>query len=137
MKRIFEELAIANVFAPQSVNASTDKTTSFVDASSAEEITFLISTGALGAGKALTVTLMASEDSEGSGAAAVGNATVFTDSVGTDPQIAVVSYKVSPEHGRYVGVKFQHNAAAAVVCNVSAASKSQYLPAINGWTLAM
>ena len=137
MKRIFEELAIANVFAPQSVTASTDKTTSFVDASGAEEITFLISVGALGAGKAVTVTLMASEDSAGSGAAAVGDATVFTDSVGTDPQIAVISDKVSAEHGRYVGVKFQHNAAAAVVCGVTAAAKSMYLPAGNGWTLAM
>lgn len=137
MKRIFEELAIANVFAPQSVEASTDKTTSFVDASGAKEIIFLISAGALGAGKALTVTLMASEDSKGSGATAVGDTTVFTDSVGTDPQIAVISYKVSPEHGRYVGVKFQHNAAAAVMCGVTAAAKSMYLPAGNGWTLAM
>jgi hypothetical protein len=137
MKRIFEELAIANVFAPQSVDASTDKTTSFVDASGAEEVTFLISTAALGAGKALTVTLMGSENSEGSGAVAVGDATVFTDSVGTDPQIAVVSYKVSPEHGRYVGVKFQHNGDAAVICGVTAAAKSMYLPAVNGWTLAM
>ena len=137
MKRIFEELAIANVFAPQSVDASTDKTTSFIDASGAEEVTFLISTAALGAGKALTVTLMASENSEGSGAAAVGDATVFTDSVGTDPQIAVVSYKVSPEHSRYVGVKFQHNGDAAVICGVTAAAKSMYLPAVNGWTLAM
>ena len=137
MKRIFEELAIANVFAPQSVNASTDKTTSFVDASGVEEVTFLISTAALGAGKALTVTLMASENSEGSGAVAVGDATVFTDSVGTDPQIAIVSYKVSPEHGRYVGVKFQHNAAAAILCGVTAAAKSMHLPAGNGWTLAM
>ena len=136
MKRIFEELAIANVFAPQSVDASTDKTTSFVDASGAEEVTFLISTAALGAGKALTVTLMGSENSEGSGAVAVGDATVFTDSVGTDPQIAVVSYKVSPEHGRYVGVKFQHGD-AAVICGVTAAAKSMYLPAVNGWTLAM
>ena len=137
MKRIFEELAIANVFAPQSVTASTEKTTSFVDASGAEEITFLISVGALGAGKALTVTLMASENSEGSGAAAVGDATVFTDSVGTDPQIAVVSYKVSPKHGRYVGVKFRHNADAAVMCGATAAAKSTYLPAGNGWTQAM
>ena len=137
MNRILEELAIANVFAPQSVDASTDKTTSFVDASGAEEVTFLISTAALGAGKALTVTLMGSENSEGSGAVAVGDATVFTDSVGTDPQIAVVSYKVSPEHGRYVGVKFQHNGDAAVICGVTAAAKSMYLPAVNGWTLAM
>lgn len=43
MKRIFEKLAFANVFAPQSVEASTEKTTGYVDASGTEEVAFLIS----------------------------------------------------------------------------------------------
>ena len=38
MKRIFEKLAFANVFAPQSVEASTEKTTGYVDASGTEEV---------------------------------------------------------------------------------------------------
>ena len=136
MRRIFEELAMANVFAPQSVDASTEKTSAFVDASGAEEVAFLVSAAALGKGKTLTVTLLASDDAGGSSPKAIGDATVFTDSVGTNPQTAVISYKVSPEHGRYVGVKFQHNGDAAVICGVTAAAKSMYLPAVNGWTLA-
>lgn len=137
MRRIFEELAIANVFTPQSVDATTEKTSAFVDASGAEEIAFFVSAAALGKGKTLTVTLLASDDVSGSSPKAIGDATVFTDSVGTDPKTAVISYKVSPEHGRYVGVKFQHNSGAAVVCCVTAAAKSLHLPAVNSWTLAM
>lgn len=136
MKRIFEELACATVFAPQSVDASTDKTTSFVDASAAGEIAFLVSTAALGKGKTLTVTLMGSEKDTGDSPAAIGDAVVLTDEVGTAPQMAVVSYKVDPANPRYVGLKFQHNGAAAVLCSVAAAVRCLYLPAMSGWTVA-
>lgn len=136
MKRIFEELAFANVFAPQSVENTTDKTTSFVDTSGAGEIAFLVSTAALGAGKKVTVTVMGSDQSTGASAKAIGAAVEFTDSVGTKPQTIVVSYKVDPANPRYIGLKFQHDAGAAVVCGVSAAARSLYLPASNGWTLA-
>ena len=123
MKRIFEKLAFANVFAPQSVEASTEKTTGYVDA--------------LGKGKSLTVTLMAADDASGSGAKAVGEAAVFTDPVGTEPQVVAVSYQVSPLNGRYVAVKLQHDAAAAVVCGVLAAADGMYLPPANGMTLVV
>ena len=121
MKRIFEKLAFANVFAPQSVEASTEKTTGYVDASGTEEVAFLISAAALGKGKSLTVTLMAADDASGSGAKAVGEAAVFTD----------------PVNGRYVAVKLQHDAAAAVVCGVLAAADGMYLPPANGMTLVV
>lgn len=136
MKRIFEELACANVFAPQSVEAATDKTTSFVDASGAGEIAFLVSTAALGAGKALTVTLMGSDKATGDSPAAIGDAVVLTDAVGTEAQMAVVSYKVDPAKPRYIGLKFQHNGDAAVLCGVSVVARSLYLPAMSGWTVA-
>ena len=135
MKRIFEKLAFANVFAPQSVEASTEKTTGYVDASGTEEVAFLISAAALG--KSLTVTLMAADDASGSGAKAVGEAAVFTDPVGTEPQVVAVSYQVSPLNGRYVAVKLQHDAAAAVVCGVLAAADGMYLPPANGMTLVV
>ena len=136
MKRIFEKLAFANVFAPQSVAASTEKTTGYVDASGTEEVAFLISAAALGKGKSLTVTLMAADDASGSGAKAVGEAAVFTDPVGT-PQVVAVSYQVSPLNSRYVAVKLQHDAAAAVVCGVLAAADGMYLPPANGMTLVV
>ncbi len=135
MKRIFEELACTTVFAPQSVGASTDKTTSFVDASGAGEIAFLVSTAALGKGKALTITLMGSAQENGGSPTAIGDAVVLTDSVGTAPQMAVVSYRVDPSNPRYIGLKFQHNGAAAVLCSVAAAGRSLHLPAANGWTV--
>lgn len=136
MKRIFEELAFANVFAPQSVDASTEKTTSFVDTSGAGEIAFLVSAAALGAGKKVTVTVMGSDQSTGGSAKAIGDAVEFTDSIGTEPQTVVVSYKVDPANPRYIGLKFQHDAGAAVVCGVSAAARSLYMPTANSWTLA-
>ena len=136
MKRIFEKLAFANVFAPQSVEASTEKTTGYVDASGTEEVAFLIS-AALGKGKSLTVTLMAADGASGSGAKAVGEAAVFTDPVGTEPQVVAVSYQVSPLNGRYVAVKLQHDAATAVVCGVLAAADGMYLPPANGMTLVV
>ena len=134
MKRISEALAFQTVLAPQSVAASTDKTTAYVDVSGVEEIVFLVSAAALG--KGLTVSLLASGDSGGDGAEEIGK-TTFTDSVGTAPQLAVVTYKVSALNGRYVAVKLRHDAAAEVVCGVTAASSGLYMPAANGWTLAV
>ena len=132
MKRINEALAFQPVLAPQSVSASTDKTTAYVDASGAEEVVFLISAAALGANKSLTVTLLASDDSSGSEAKEVGSAK-FTDSVGTAPQVAVVTYRPSAPHGRSEGVNFQHDGAAAINCGSRAADDGMLLPASHGW----
>ena len=90
MKRICESLAFVTALAPKSVSASTDTTSGYVDASGADEVCFILSAGALGAGKSLTATLMAAGDAEGSGAAAVGEAVTFTDAVGTEPQFTLL-----------------------------------------------
>lgn len=136
MKRICEALAFQTVLAPASVSASTETTSSYVDVSGADEVEFVVSAAPLGAGKSLTVKLVTASDSGGSGAEEIGEAT-FTDAEGTAPQAAVVSYKVSPEHGRYAAVKFQHDGAAAVICSVAAAARQIYRPAGNGWTLVV
>lgn len=136
MNRISEALAFQNVFAPQSVAATTEKTTSYVDASGAREVAFLLSTAALGANKSLTVTLLAADDSGGSNAQEVDTAK-FTDKEGTAPRVAVVACKASAAHGRYVAVKFQHDGDAEVVCGVLSASDGAYLPAVNDWTLVV
>ena len=136
MNRISEALAFQNVFAPQSVAATTEKTTSYVDASGAREVAFLLSTAALGANKSLTVTLLAADDSGGSNAQEVDTAK-FTDKEGTAPRVAVVACKASAAHGRYIAVKFQHDGDAEVVCGVLSASDGAYLPAVNDWTLVV
>lgn len=136
MNRISEALAFQNVFAPQSVAATTEKTTSYVDASGAREVAFLLSTAALGANKSLTVTLLAADDSGGSNAQEVDTAK-FTDKEGTAPRVAVVTCRTSAAHGRYIAVKFQHDGDAEVVCGVLSASDGAYLPAVNDWTLVV
>ena len=136
MNRVFEGLAHACVFAPQSVAASTAKTTGYVDVSGAQEVEFLLSAAPLGAGKSLTVELLAAEDASGTGAVKVGESK-FTDAVGTAPALAVLAYHPAASNGRYVAVKFQHDGAAAVVCGVIVSTKSGYLPAENSWTLAV
>lgn len=136
MNRINEELVFHTAFAPQSVAASTEKTSDFIDVSGVKEIVFLVSAAPLGAGKSLTVKLLASDDSSGSGAEEVETAT-FTDAEGTAPQTAVVSCRPSALTGRYMAVKFQHDGAAAVVCGVVAAANTLYLPAVSGWSLVV
>lgn len=137
MERICEHLAFVTILAPQSVAASTDTTSGYVDVSGADEAAFLLSTAALGAGKGVTVTLLAASDAEGSDAAAVGEAVTLTDAVGTEPQTAVISCKADPQRGRYLALKFQHNAADAVLCSVTAAIQQTYRPAPNAWTVLL
>ena len=90
MKRINEALSVRAVLAPQSVAVSTEKTSAYVDLSGVEEVAFLISAAALGAGKSLTAKLVTASDDEGSDAEEIGTAK-FTDGVGTQAQVAVVT----------------------------------------------
>lgn len=136
MKRINEALGFQAVLAPQSVAASTETTSAYVDLSGVEEVAFLISAAALGAGKSLTVKLVTASDSSGSDAEEIGTAK-FTDALGTQAQVAVVTYRPIAQHGRYAAVKIQHDGADAVVCGVTAVVDGAWLPAGNGWTLVV
>ena len=110
MIRIHEERTIAQVLAPQSAEASTEKTSSYIDACEASEVAFVVSCAPLGAGKSLTVTLLAA---------------------------AVVSYQVRPENGRYIALKVQHDGAAAVVLGIAALCDSFYRPQSGGWVMTV
>ena len=136
MVRFSERMAVVPVLAPQSVAASTATTTEYLDASGVAQAAFLVCAGPLGAGKSLTVTLLAASDDSGSGAQELGEA-VFTDAVGTEPQTAVVSYEVSALNGRYLAVKFQHDGEAAVNCAVVALADQIYRPDAAGWSLVV
>lgn len=136
MNRIFEALAHSCVFAPQSVDAVTAKTTDYVDVSGADEVEFLLSTGALGAGKSVTVEVLTSKSADGTGAVKVAEAE-FADEVGGDPALAVISFRPTALHDRYVAVKFQHDAVAAVSCAVTVSAKVGHLPAVTGMTLVV
>lgn len=135
MKRVYEELSHSVVFAPGTVAAGTEQKTSFVDASNVPEVEFLISTGALASGKQLTASVYTAADAAGTDAVKAGEA-VFT-AEDDSPCLAAVSYRAAAEGGRYVGLGFKHDAAAAVVCGVTASVRSRELPAANGWTLVV
>ena len=135
MERVCEQVKYLDVFAPQGVATATEKTSAFVDASGADTVEFLIYTGALTSGKKLTVGIHTSADISGSSPDKVDDAE-FT-AVDAAPGLAVVSYRVRGDRGRYVGVSFQHDAGAEVDCAVVAAVRGRYLPAENGWQLSV
>lgn len=134
MKRICEELSRTCVLAPQAVATATPKTTDFVDVSNVPEVEFLISTGALASGKKLTVGIYTADSADGANAVKAGE-TVFTAVSALTSALVTASYKTSASGGRYVGVKFEHDAAAAVVCSITASVRCRELPAANGWTM--
>lgn len=136
MNRIYEELAHSCVLAPQTVAAATEKTSAFVDAAGADELEFLVSAAALGAGKSLTAAVYGAASADGAGGVKLGEA-VFTDPVGTGPVLAAVSVRPAAASGRYIGLKIQHDGTAAVVCGATVSVRTRRLPAPNGWTLAV
>lgn len=134
MKRLTEELQHSAIYAPQEVAANTLTTTNYVDVSGVPEVAFFIATGALAQGKKLTVQLMASNVPAGTGAVKIAEQVLIADAP-LNAGLAVVSYKPSTQFGRYVGIKFKHDAAAAVVCGVTATLRQREIPAENGWTV--
>lgn len=134
MKRLTETLKHMVVLAPQSVATATLTSSAFMDVSCVPEVAFSVATGALAKDKSLTVQLVASDAPDGAGAVKVAEQ-VFTAGDALTAGLAVVSYKPSTLHGRYVAVKFQHDAGSAVTCGVTAALRQREHPAENAWVL--
>ena len=134
MKRLTDLYELSCVSAPASVAASTETTSGFVDAKGKSEVAFLVSAASLANGKKLTVAVYAGNDANGTGAKKVAEK-VFESGDAMTKVLASVSYKPNAADGRYVGVKFQHDSAAAVICAVMAATADIYHPAVNSWTL--
>ena len=135
MNRICEEVQYLDVFAPQAVATATKKTSTFVDTAGADSLEFLIYTGSLASGKKLTVGVQTSANAGGS-SPEKAEKMVFTAS-GSTPGLAVVSYRVRGDRGRYVGVTFQHDAGSEVDCAVLAAVRPMYRPPENSWQLVV
>ena len=135
MNRIWEEVQFLGVFAPQAVATATKKTSTFVDTAGADSVEFLIYTGSLASGKKLTVGVQTSANAGGS-SPEEAEKVVFTAS-GSTPGLAVVSYRVRGDRGRYVGVTFQHDAGSEVDCAVLAAVRPMYRPPENSWQLVV
>ena len=134
MNRLNEELRLVSVYAPKSVTTATLTTTDFVDVSGVPEITFQIAAGSLDKGKSLTVQLVASDVEAGTGAVKIAEH-VFTAEALISAPLAVVSYIPSALHGRYIGIKFKHDAGFDVICGVTAQLRQREIPVENGWRI--
>lgn len=134
MKRLTEELKQIAALAPQPVDTDTQTTSAFVDMSGVPEVVFAIATGALEKGKSLTVQLVASGTSDGTGAVKVAEQ-VFTAADAMTSGLVMISYKPTAFHGRYAAVKFQHDAGSAVICGVTVQLRQREIPAKNEWSV--
>lgn len=135
MKRLTEELLNTVVLAPQAVSTATLTTTGFVDVSGVPEATFLIATGALTKGKKLTVQLVATDVAAGTGAVQIAEQVFTAEEALTGGAVAAVSYKPVAANGRYVGIKFKHDAGSDVSCAVTAMLRQRMIPADNSWAV--
>lgn len=136
MKRLTEVMKQIVAMVPKAVTTETLTTSGFVDVSGVSEVAFSVITGALAKDKSLTVQLVASDVEAGTGAVKVAEQ-VFVAADALPAGLAVVSYRPSSLHGRYVGVKFKHDAGADVICGVTASLRQAELPAVNDWVLVV
>lgn len=136
MNRIYEELKSSVVLAPVSVNSETEKTTDYISGAECDSIDFHVQLASLPKTKTLTVALYAADDDEGTNATKVDEK-VFTASDDLTKVLAIVSVEVAGNGKPYYGVKFQHNAGAAVICSVTANARTIYRPAENELVLSL
>lgn len=136
MRRLSDIYASRCVLAPVSVAAETLTASAFVDAAGVDEVCFLVSAAALAEGKHITVGIYASDDASGAGATVCEEAT-FAASAETAKQLTLItlSHKPKAGEGRYLAVKFKHDAAEALLCAVSASVGTMYRPAANLWAV--
>ena len=134
MKRMHDEFANSCVLAPASVAASTLTTSGFVDAKGMGEVEFLLSAASLANGKVITVGIYTSDAAAGTGAVKVAEKE-FTASAAMTKVLISVRYKPKAGDGRYVGLKFKHDSADAVIFSATASERDIYRPAENAWAL--
>lgn len=135
MNRIMEAMKAEVACIPVSLAASTDSTAIYISAAKNPRLAFAISTGALASGKKLTVSVYGAANPSGTGAEKLGEQ-VFTASGAMPSAVAVVDVHPRADYSHYA-VKFQHNAAAEVICSALALGEGQYLPVGNDWTLTV
>lgn len=117
-----------------SLAASTPAASAFVDTAGALEVEFLAALASLSSGKKLTVGVYTSDVEVGTDAVKVAEA-VFTAESAKSAPVVSVSYRPTGLHGRYVGVKVEHDDTAARLCAVLASVNAMYRPANNDWTM--
>ena len=128
--RISEEISIVPVIAPVAQTAAGNTTGAYVECPpKLGTIDFVVRSGALAAGKKLTVEVYQAKDTSGTGAAELtAYETVFTAPEGgaTDNSVIVSVDNADVTLG-YVTVKVTNDAASAVPLDAFAMIRKQYL----------
>lgn len=128
--RISEEISIVPVIAPVAQTAAGNTTGAYVECPpKLGTIDFVVRSGALAAGKKLTVEVYQAKDTSGTGAAELtAYETVFTAPAGgaTDNSVIVSVDNADVTLG-YVTVKVTNDAASAVPLDAFAMIRKQYL----------
>lgn len=120
MNRIHETIKPINVLPPQAQDAAGNDTTAFVDGADGTTIDFVVTYGALAAGKKITAELLGSDAAAGTSPKKLGETEVKAPTGGVTDGTLVISTEVKGDAPRYYGVKVANDAAAAVLVAVTA-----------------
>lgn len=133
MNRIREELENKVAIVPVSQTAGGNTTSAYIDACGYNALDFVISHGALAAGKKITVQLYHAADTSGTGAAEIEGAKheFASPTGGVTSGIITISIRPQAGWGSYFAVKVTNDAAAAVLIAATAHGRVKLLPAEN------
>ncbi len=135
MNRISEDIAVIVAKAPASLASATEMTSDYISAAGRSSIDFVVQFAELDAEKTLTVEIYQADDSSGTNAAKLAEATFTAPSAITAGGRAIASINPAGDSKPYYAVKLQHDQGAAVVCGVLALCREIYLPPDAGWVL--
>ena len=128
MNQIYEKYAVLAALAPQSLADAASKDGVFVDMQSRDRFAFSVLLGAVAAGKSAKVELLSSASVDGSGAVVEGNVTYTAPDGGVESHVVIVSGKVIPQRGRYLGVRVTNQGSAALLASAMLVADSAWYP---------
>lgn len=134
MYHLTEKYAVLGALAPQSIAAAGVATGNFADMQSRKCFCFTVLTGAVAAGKAVKVELLASAAAAGTDAVPVGEAVFTAPAGGVESHVVNVVGQVSPLRGRYLAVRVTNSGAAALLASATLVADSACYPEETGGT---
>ena len=137
MYHLNDKYATLDALTPQSVAAAGSTTGNFMDMQTRHAYSFAVQLGAVAAGKAVKVELMSSDQSNGTGAEALAEATFTAPAEGAVFHVVVLYGFVRPSHGRYLAVKVSNEGDAAVLCSALLMADNTWYPEDCGATLVV
>lgn len=137
MNRIHEVIKPINALPPKAQEATGNDTTAFIDGAGGTTIDFVVTYGALAAGKKITAELLGSGAAAGTSPEKLGETEVKAPTGGVDDGTLVISTEVKGDGPRYFGVKIANDAAAAVLVSVVALVAAKHSDENNDFDVLM